>query len=148
MNTCSMHSTKAFNIRKLAYKVSSAQCYSSPSSPSQALQYIVDLGFLHSRQSHLSCDSKHQSDCEFDCIVFSTSLCFMGWGCQPTAQPPSWTSKVSLFYWTLTLDLSGLADPASSHVAAGIALEITGSHKPHCHSEVETLLGGFYTRTV
>lgn len=69
----------------------------------------------------------------------------MGLGCEPTAQPPSWTSEVSLFFWNLTLDLSGLGDPASSHVAAGIALEITGSLKPHSHSEVEILLGGFYT---
>jgi hypothetical protein len=69
----------------------------------------------------------------------------MGLRCQPTAQPPSWTSKVSLFSWNLTLDLSGLGDPASSHVATGIALEITGSHKPQYHSEVETPLGGFYT---
>jgi hypothetical protein len=85
---------------------------------------------------------------DIDCIVFSTSLCFVGLGCQPTAQPPTWTSKVSLFSWNLTLDLSGLGDPASSCVATGIALEITGLHKPHCHSEVETPLEGFYTRTV
>ena len=75
----------------------------SSSSLSQALQYIVDLGFLHSWQSDLSCDPKHLSDCGFDCIVFSTSLCFMGLGCQPTAQPPTWTSKVSLFSWNLSL---------------------------------------------
>jgi len=72
----------------------------------------------------------------------------MGLECQPTAQPPHCTSKVSLFSWNLTLDLSGLGDPASSYVAAGIALEITGSHKPHCHNEVETPLGGFYATTV
>jgi len=72
----------------------------------------------------------------------------MGLGFQPTAQPPTWTSTVYLFSWNLTLDLSGLGDPASSCVATGIALEITGSHKPHCSNEVETPLGGFYTRTV
>jgi hypothetical protein len=72
----------------------------------------------------------------------------MGLECQPTAHPPSCTSKVSLFPRNLTLDLSGLGGPASSYVAAGIALEITGSHKPHCYNEVETPLGGFYTRTI
>ena len=130
-----------------SYKVTSARCNSS-SFPSQALEYSVDLVFLHSWQSHLSCVPKHLSHCEFDCIVFSTSLCFMGLGFQPTAQPPTWTSMVYLFSWNLTLDLSGLGDPASSCVATGIALEITGSHKPHCSNEVETPLGGFYTRTV
>jgi len=68
----------------------------------------------------------------------------MGLGCQPTAQPPAWTNKVSLFSWNLLLDLSGLGDPAGSHVAIGIVLEIAGSHKPHCHNKVETPLGGFY----
>jgi hypothetical protein len=51
----------------------------------------------------------------------------MGLGHQPNAQPPTWATKVSLFTWSLTLDLSGLGDPASSYVAAGIALEIEAS---------------------
>lgn len=38
-----------------------------------------------------------------DNFVFFTLLCFMGLGCQPTAQPPTWTSKVSLFSWNLSL---------------------------------------------
>jgi len=50
----------------------------------------------------------------------------MALGCQPTAQPPAWANRISLFSWNLPLDLSGLGDPAISHVAIGIVLEIAG----------------------
>jgi len=39
--------------------------------------------------------------------------------------------------WNLTLDPSGLRDPASRYTNTGIALEIAGSHKPHCHNNME-----------
>jgi hypothetical protein len=63
----------------------------------------------------------------------------MGLGCQPNAQLPT---RVSLFIWNLTLDLSSLGDPGSSYATAGIALEIIGAHKPHCHDKMVTPLGG------
>jgi len=40
--------------------------------------------------------------------------------------------------WNLTLDLSGLRDPASRYTTTGIALEITGSHN---HDKMEMPLG-------
>jgi hypothetical protein len=51
---------------------------------------------------------------------------------------------VSLLVWNLTLDLSGLGDPASSYATVGIALEIIGVHKPHRHDKAETPPGGWY----
>jgi hypothetical protein len=49
---------------------------------------------------------------------------------------------VSLLVWNLTLDLSGLGDPASSYATAGIALEIIGARKPHRHDKADTPPGG------
>ena len=49
---------------------------------------------------------------------------FMGWGCQPHAQFPTWRTRVSLLVWVITFDLSGKGDPTSSYATAGIALRI------------------------
>ena len=49
---------------------------------------------------------------------------------------------VSRFVWHLSLDLSGLGDPASSYATAGIALGIIGARKPLPHVKVETPDGG------
>jgi hypothetical protein len=51
---------------------------------------------------------------------------------------PAWRTRVSLLVWNLTLDLSGLGDPASSYATAGTALEIIGARKPHRHDKAET----------
>jgi hypothetical protein len=67
---------------------------------------------------------------------------FTGLGCQPNAQPRTWRTRVSLLVWNLTLDLSGLGDPASSYATAGIALEIIGTRKPHRYDKAETPPGG------
>jgi hypothetical protein len=45
---------------------------------------------------------------------FSTNIHFMGWDCQPHAQPPTWRTRVSLFVWVITLDLSGMGGPTGS----------------------------------
>jgi hypothetical protein len=45
---------------------------------------------------------------------------------------------VSLFVWLLPFDLSGMGDPTSSYVTAGIALRVSGALKPHHHGKVET----------
>jgi hypothetical protein len=66
---------------------------------------------------------------------------FTGLGCQPNAQPPTWRTMVSLLVWNVTLDLSGLGDPASSYATAGIDLEIIGARKPHRHDKTETPRG-------
>jgi hypothetical protein len=51
---------------------------------------------------------------------------------------------VSLFVWNLTLDLSGLGDPASSYATAGLALGFIGTRKPHHHDKVEAALMGTF----
>jgi len=40
------------------------------------------------------------------------------------------------------LDLSGLGDPAGSDATAGLALRVTGTHKPLHHDKVEILSEG------
>jgi hypothetical protein len=60
-------------------------------------------------------------------------LVFTGLGCKPNAQPPAWRTRVFLLVWNLTLDLSGLGDPASSYATARTALETIGARKPHRH---------------
>jgi hypothetical protein len=67
---------------------------------------------------------------------------FTGFRCQPNAQPPIWRTKVFLLVWNLTLDLSGLGDPASSYATAGIALQIIGARKPHRRGETFSLPPG------
>ena len=42
----------------------------------------------------------------------------------PTPNPPTWRTRMSLFVWVITFDLSGLGDPASSYATAGLALRI------------------------
>jgi hypothetical protein len=68
----------------------------------------------------------------------------VGWGCRPHAQPPTWRTRVSLFVWNFTLDLSGLGDPASRYSTAGLALGFIGTHKPQHHDKVETPLVGVF----
>ena len=50
------------------------------------------------------------------------NMFFMGWGCEPHAQPPTWRTRVSLLVSAITFDLSGMRDPTSSYAAAGLAL--------------------------
>jgi len=40
------------------------------------------------------------------------------------------------------LDLSGVGDPAGSNAIAGLALRVTGTHKPLHHDKVEIPSGG------
>jgi len=44
----------------------------------------------------------------------STNIFFMGWGCQPHAQPPTWRTRISLFVWVITFDLTGMDGLTSS----------------------------------
>ena len=69
-------------------------------------------------------------------VLFSGQTWFL-WegGLQPNSQPPTWRTRMSLV-WNFTLDLSGLRDPASRYTTTGIALEITGSHKPRCRDKM------------
>jgi hypothetical protein len=42
------------------------------------------------------------------------------------------------------LDLSGVGNPAGSNATGGLALRVTGIHKPLHHDNVEIPLGGAY----
>jgi hypothetical protein len=109
----------------------------SSSSSSGALQSFVDFGFQYNFPPFLTGLSKLPSGWNFSCIVFNKFV-FTGLGCQPNAQPPTWRTRMSLLVWNLTLDLSGLGDPASSYATTGIALEIIVARKPHRHDKAET----------
>jgi hypothetical protein len=49
-----------------------------------------------------------------------------------TPQPPTWT-RVSLFVWLITFELSGMAGPTRSYGAAGRTFRILGPAKPHLY---------------
>jgi len=66
---------------------------------------------------------------------------FSGVGSYSHAQPPTWRTRVSLFIWVITFDLSGLGDSASSYATAGLALRVIWPHKPHHCVEVGTSSG-------
>jgi hypothetical protein len=55
---------------------------------------------------------------------FETFVFFTVRGRQPLAQPPTWTTRVSLLVWIIPFNLSGLGDPTSSYATAGIALRV------------------------
>jgi len=52
-------------------------------------------------------------------------------------QPPTWRTRVSLFVWVITLDVSSMGGPTSSHTTASIGLWIMWPHKPHHYIKVE-----------
>jgi hypothetical protein len=64
----------------------------------------------------------------YDCLQslkFSQLLKhFTGLGCQPHAKPPTWRTRVSLFVYIMTFDLSGMGDPTITYATAGIGLRI------------------------
>jgi hypothetical protein len=64
-------------------------------------------------------------DCFLQTLKVSQQLkFFMGWGRNPTPNPPTRRAKVSLFVWIITFDLSGMGDPTSNYATASIALRI------------------------
>ena len=75
-------------------------------------------------------------------LRFSKHEFFPGWGHHPHAKLPTWSTRVSLFVWAITFDLSGLGDPTSSCATSGLALRIIWPHKPHHYVKVETPSGG------
>jgi hypothetical protein len=49
---------------------------------------------------------------------------------------PNLRTKVSLFLWLLSHELSGLGGPTNSYATGGIALRVSGALKPHRHDKV------------
>ena len=69
--------------------------------------------------------------------LWSFTPAFTGVGYQPSAQPPTWRTRGSLFVWSLPFDLFGMGVPARSlKTPADIALGVTGTHKPYHHCKV------------
>ena len=50
----------------------------------------------------------------FICSTFVTVSFFTGWGCYPHANPPTWRTRVSVFVWVITFDMSGMEGPTTS----------------------------------
>jgi len=61
--------------------------------------------------------------------------------CQPHAQPPTWGSRVSIFVWVITFDLSGMGGPTRSYPTASIALRIIDHPSPATTSQYGYLQG-------
>jgi hypothetical protein len=120
--------------------------------PSMVLQPLLGLGLPHKLPPFISiCSSSpllaaRSSSIYYFCLRHLWGFLNIGfsprWGHHPHAQSPTWRTRVSLFVWIITFDLSGLGDPASSCVTAGLALRIIWPHKPHHHIKVETLSRG------
>jgi hypothetical protein len=62
----------------------------------------------------------------------------MGWRYQPHAQPPTRRTRVSVFVWVITFDLSGMGGPTGSYATANIVLRIIWPRKSHHY--VKTLM--------
>jgi hypothetical protein len=67
------------------------------------------------------------------------SFFYSGLGSHPHAQRPTWKTRVSLFVWVITFNLSGLCDPVSSYATAGLARRIIWPHKPQHYTTCFTL---------
>jgi hypothetical protein len=50
----------------------------------------------------------------FPFFDFHNNMFFTVWGCQPHAKTPTCRTRVPLFVWVITLDLSGMGGPTSS----------------------------------
>ena len=74
-----------------------------------------------------------------DISEISWTQVFEGWG---RHQHPTWRTRVTLFVWVITFDLSGLGDPASSYATADLVLRIIWPHEPHHYIKVGTTSGG------
>ena len=70
---------------------------------------------------------------------FLTDISFRRWSCQPHSQPLTWRTRLSLFLWVITFDLSLTGGPTSSYATAIIALRIISWCKPHNYIIVNLL---------
>jgi hypothetical protein len=73
---------------------------------------------------------------------FSTVKAFYGLGCQPHTQLPTWWTRMSLFIWIITFDLSSMGDNTSSYTTTDIAHRMIWPYKPHHYIKVGIPAGG------
>jgi len=64
--------------------------------------------------------------------IFFTDVRFLA-----SPQHPTWRTRISLFVWVNTFDLSGRGLPTSSYTTASLTLQIILPHKPHHDDKVE-----------
>jgi hypothetical protein len=72
---------------------------------------------------------------------FSAEFFLYGVGCQNHAHPLSWRTRVSLFVWVITFDLSGMGGAARSYTSTSVALRVIWPHKSHHCAKVGIPLG-------
>ena len=97
-----------------------------------ALQPLPGLGFPHKTPPFISIFSsysppsfpQHLLNPSEASLRFPAHKFFSGVRSKPNAQPPTWRTRVSLFVWVITFDLSGLGDTASIYATGGLALRI------------------------
>jgi hypothetical protein len=65
----------------------------------------------------------------------------MGCGFQSHTQHSTWRSKVFLFVWVITFDLSGIWGPTSSYATASIVFQTVWTSKRDHYFRVACLLG-------
>ena len=68
---------------------------------------------------------------------------FYGVRFQLHVQPPTWRTRLSLFVWAITFDLSGIGGPTNSDASASIARRVIWPHKTCRYVKVGIRLGGF-----
>jgi hypothetical protein len=56
--------------------------------------------------------------------VSHQNIFFVELGCLPHVQPPTWRTRVYLFAWVITFDLSGMGSPTISYATVSVALRI------------------------
>jgi len=57
-------------------------------------------------------------------------------------QPPTWRTRVSLFVWVITINISGTGGPSNSYAIASVGYWIIWPRKPHRYVKVEIPSGG------
>ena len=106
--------------REWRYEISGTHCL--PQRWGQRVHFFLSLSFFYSPFWTIASSTLS---------IFLVEHIFMGWGCQPHPQPPTWRTSVSLYVWVVAFDLSGMVRPASSYATTNIPLRIISPRKTH-----------------
>lgn len=74
--------------------------------------------------------------------VFSTKTFFTGWGCLSHTQLLTWTTRVSILFWTINFHLFCVGDPANSYASTDIARRILWPRQTHHDVKIGISSGG------
>jgi hypothetical protein len=92
----------------------------------------LSLGFFSFFWHYCPCCTRASSCSE----ASQQNILFIAWGFQTHAQPPTWRTRIYLFVWFITFDLSDRGDPTSSYATTSVALRIIWPRKPHHYIKV------------